>query len=457
MTSSVDTATALAELGAQLVGDALDPTAAGTPFNLATAHHPDLVVRAAAVADVSATVRYAARTGRRIAVQATGHGAAAVGPGTILLLTGDLDDVRVDPDAGTAAVGAGTRWQQVLDAAAPYGLGGLCGSAPGVGVVGYTLGGGLGPVARSFGLAADRVRSVDLVGADGDLRRIDADSDPDLFWALRGGGGAFGVAVGMEFELVPVTALYAGGLWFPADVARRVLHGWRSWAATLPESVTTSVARLNLPPAPELPEPLRGRAVVHVRFAHVGDLGEGERLAAPLRALAPPLLDTLGALPYAALGAIHADPTEPMPVCEQGVLLADLPPAAVEAFADVTAPSAGLPVMLTELRLLGGAVARTPEVPDAIGPRSAAFHLQVIGVLAPPIAAAVPGAVQTVVERMVPWATGGAWPNFAGGVDGVAGARVRRGYGAGIERLDALRRERDPQGMFAPQARWPLA
>ncbi|WP_214404265.1 FAD-binding oxidoreductase [Pseudonocardia lacus] len=424
-------------------------------FNTATAHRPDLVVRAASPADVVDAVRSARETGRKVAVVATGHGAGPTGPGTVLVDTSGLADVSIDPVARTATVGAGATWQQVLDAAAPFGLGGLAGSSPGVGVVGYTLGGGLGPVARTFGLAVDHVLALDVVTADGAARRVDATTEPELFWAIRGGGAAFGLVTGLTMGLVGVRELYGGGLWFSADVARTVLHAWRDWAATLPDSVTTSLARLNLPPAPELPEPLRGRPVVHVRVAHVGDPAEGERLVAPLRAAATPLLDGLGVLPYAALGAVHADPTSPMPVHERGTLLADLPPAAVEAFADVTSPAAGLPIVMAELRLLGGAVGRAPAVPSAAAGRDAAFTLYSLGVLAPPIADAVPGAVDAVLDRLGPWSTGGAMPNFAGPPDAVASTRVRRAFGPDtVARLDALRAALDPRDLFAPAARW---
>ncbi|WP_369138670.1 FAD-binding oxidoreductase [Modestobacter versicolor] len=449
-----------AELAAATTGDVLAPgddgwTEALAGFNLATQHRPELVLVAADAADVATAVRLAARTGRRVAVQATGHGAAAAGPGTVLVSTRRLTGLSVDPRARTATLGAGVRWQQVLDAAAPHGLAALAGSAPGVGAVGYTVGGGLGPVARTFGFAADHVRSLEVVTADGELRRVDAEHEPDLFWALRGGGAAFGLVTAMTVDLFPVATLYAGGLFFSAEVARTVLHRWRDWTQDLPETVSTSVARIDLPPLPELPEPLRGREVVHVRFAFVGDAAEGERWIAPLRTAATPLLDTVGELPYAALGAVHADPVDPLPAMERGSLLAELPPAAVEAFVAVTSPAADLPVMVAELRLLGGAVARPAAVPNAVGGRSAAYALEAVGVLAPPIAALVPQALETVLSAMAPWSTGGALVNFAGGTDRVAVDRVRQAFGDETwDRMVALREATDPDGVLSPAARW---
>ncbi len=445
-----------AELAALVDGEVLpgDRPGAAAGFNVATVHSPDLVVHASSAADVAATVAVAGRAGRRVAVQATGHGAPAAGPGTVLVVTRALDGVTVDPAARTATVGAGATWQQVLDAAAPHGLAPLAGSAPGVGAVGYTLGGGLGPVARTFGFAADAVRSLTVVTADGELVVVDPAANPERFWALRGGGAAFGLVTSMTVDLFPVARLYAGGLWFTAEVARTVLHRWREWALTLPDTVSTSVARLDLPPLPSLPEPLRGRSVVHVRVACVTTAEEGAALVAPMRSAATPLLDTVGDLPYAALGAIHADPVDPMPVAERGELLRELPVEAVEAFLTATAPGRS-PVMMAELRLMGGALARRPRVPSAVGGRTAAAHLHVVGVLAPPVAALVPGAVEDVLDRMRPWSTGASLVNFAGTPGPDADRRVGAGVGPdACARLAALQAVTDPSAVLTPAARW---
>ncbi|WP_432563008.1 FAD-binding oxidoreductase [Kineococcus sp. SYSU DK003] len=431
--------------------------AAGCPgFNVATVHRPEAIVAAADPGDVVATVRWAVRHGRTLAVRATGHGAPATGPGTVLLDTRGLDAVSVDAPARTATVGAGARWQAVLDAAAPAGLGALCGSAPGVGVVGYTLGGGLGPVARTFGLAVDRVRSIDLVSADGRLRRIDAICDPDLFWAVRGGGAAFGIVTSMTFDLLPVASVTAGGAWFSAQVARTVLQRWREWAAAVPGSVSTSLSRLNLPPDPALPEALRGQALVHVRFTHVGEQDSGVALFAPMLQAATPLLSWVQQIPFAQIGRVHADPVDPLPVAERGLLLTEFPAAAVDAFVEVTSAAAGLPLLAAELRLLGGAVAEVAGAPaSAAGGRSAAFSLHVLAVAVPPIAEAVPAALQTVLDRMAPWSTGGCLVNFSGVPSPAVDAAVAAGYSAAdYQRLLDLRQRHDPGGVFAAAARW---
>jgi len=453
-----------------LPGEAAYDAALGG-FNLALVHRPALVVRAASPEDVARAVRAAAGHGLGVGVRSTGHSAAPTGPADVLLDVSALDGLEVDPVARTATVGPGTSWRAVLDAGAPHGLGGLCGSSPHVGVVGYTLGGGLGPLARTFGFAADHVRSLDVVTPDGSLVTASPDRHADLFWALRGGGGAFGVVTSLTFDLFPLRTVHAGTVWFDAADAARVVHRWRELVRDLPESVTTSVARMNLPPLPDLPEPLRGRAVLVVRYVrHLGDDGrDGDTGEAPdgggmvgeaadglvdaLRAVAPPLLDTVGDLPYARIGEIHADPEDPMPFVERGGQLRELTADAVDAFLAAVPP--GSPVAMAEIRLLGGAVARPAAVPNAVAGRDAACTLFVgsLGApLGPPDAAAH---VQAVHDALRPWATGGSLLNFAGPRDAVSAQLMRTSFGPGTyERLVAMRRRLDPLGVLAPSSRW---
>ncbi|RIJ70983.1 FAD-binding oxidoreductase [Nakamurella silvestris] len=456
-----DTAgTLLTELDAATAGQVFGPgdtgyAAAFAPFNLSTVHQPEVVVVAADAADVAAAVGIAARAGRSVAVQATGHGAAPADQETVLISTRLLDTVTVDPQARTATIGAGAIWQQVLDAAAPYGLAALAGSAPHVGAVGYTLGGGLGPVARTFGLASDHVLGFEVVTAGGEIVTVDARNRPELFWALRGGGAAFGIVTSMTIDLIPLATVFGGGLWFAAEDAPALLHTWRNWTLDLPETITTSIARLNLPPLPQLPEPLRGRAVVHLRFASVGDEAEAAAQLDRFRTIATPLMDTVGRIPYAAIGAVHADPVDPIPAADRGIGLSDLPEAAVDSFLAVTSPAARLPFLVAEIRLLGGAVARQSAVPSAVGGRDAAYGLNAIGALVPPIAEHVPGALEAVLAALTPWSSGGSLINFAGSTGAVADARIQRSFAPEVyRRLVALRAETDPAGVFAASARW---
>ena len=453
MTATVptaDTAADLTGLAHRLTGVLALPgeelhTRLSTPWNVAVHTRPAAVVEVRSADDVVAVVRHAAATGARVAVQATGHGIAEDLDGALLVHTGRLDECVVHPD-GWARVGAGVRWQQVLDAAAPHGLAPLCGSAPGVGVVGYTTGGGLGPIARTHGFASDRVRAVEVVTGDGVLRRCTPDQHPDLFWALRGGKGAVGVVTALEFDLVPLSRVLGGAVYFDGTDAGTVLHTWRQWCAELPREATTSVALLQLPPLPGVPEPLAGRLTVAVRFVWTGDPAEGERVLAPVRSCATPLIDTVGTLPFAAIGAVHADPVDPMPTHEASDLLRELPADAVDALLAVAGPGSGSPQVIVELRQLGGALAEAPAVASALCHRDAAFSLVAIGVLAPPIAAVVPAHGEAVREALAPWATGATLPNFSAGT---GAERLARSYDEPtLARLSALAAQYDPAGVL---------
>ena len=417
-------------------------TRLATPWNVAVTARPAAVVEARSAGDVVEAVRFAGRSGLAVAVQATGHGIADGLDGALLVHTGRLDDCVVHPD-GWARVGAGVRWQQVIEAAAPHGLAPLNGSSPGVGVVGYTTGGGLGPMARTYGLASDLVRAVEVVTGDGELRRATATEHPDLFWGVRGGKGALGVVTAMEFDLVPLERFFGGALWFDGADAATVLHTWRAWCADLPEQATTSVALLQLPPLPGVPEPLAGRLTVAVRLVWTGDPAEGEALVAPMRACAPTLVDGIGVLPYTAIGMVHADPVDPAPVSESSDLLRELPAEAVDALLATTGPGSGSPQAVVELRQLGGAVARAPRVPGALCHRDAAFTLNVIGMLVPPVADVVGPHAAQVLAALRPWATGGLLPNFAAGT---GADRIARSYDdATLTRLTALAERYDPR------------
>jgi FAD/FMN-containing dehydrogenase len=372
-----------------------------------------VVVGATSAHDVAAAVRHAARTGRRVAVQGTGHGLQSDLAGTVLVSTRRMDGVTIDPESAVARVQAGARWRQVIDAAAPYGLAPLNGSSSQVGVVGYTLGGGLGPMARRFGFAADHVRRFTIVTADGEIRDVTAASDPDLFWAVRGGKSNFGIVTELEFGLVPVARFYGGCLFFPAEATAAVLHAWREWAPTLTDDATTSVAMLRLPPDPALPEPLRGRFVTTLRFVHLGSAEEGAAVLAPMRAVATPLMDLVDEMPYAAVDAVHMDPTEPMPVRECGVTVDALPAAAVDALLAACGPEVPAPLVMVEIRLLGGAIARDPEVPNAVAGRDAAFSVFTIGAPFGPPVEVTAAATAAVVDAVRPWACGGLL-NFVG-------------------------------------------
>ncbi|MGP4055571.1 FAD-binding oxidoreductase [Mycobacterium sp. 4D054] len=417
------------------------------PWNVAAPVTPAAVVLATSAEDVAGTVRFAATHGFTVAVQATGHGAVGVGPGTILVLTAAMKHCEVDVLNRTVRVGAGARWQDVIDVAAPHGLAPLCGSAPGVGVVGYLTGGGIGPLVRTAGLSSDHVRAFDVVTGEGRLLRATPDENADLFWGLRGGKATLGIVTAVEMDLLPIPEFYGGAVFFDGAATAEVLHAWRAWSVGLPETVNTSIAVQQLPPLPGVPEPLAGRMTVAVRYTAVGDFADAERLLAPMRAAATPILDSVGVLPYAAIGAVHADPVDPMPINEDQALLSELPAEAIDALLAVAGPGSGSPQVLVELRLLGGALAREPQHRSAFCHRDAAFSLAVIGAPMPENAAVVVEHARAVTAAVAPWATGGQMPNFAPSYDPARPARV---YNQDtLHWLAALADRYDPAGVLA--------
>src|SRR4051794_25376430 len=251
-------------------------------WNTSTTNRPPLVVGAASADDVAATVRFALRHGLSVAVQATGHGASFPVEDGVLINTRRMDGVCIDVQRGVARIGAGAKWAAVIAAAAPYGLAPLSGSTSDVGAVGYTLGGGMGPLGRRYGFSADRVRSVEIVTGDGRLRTITADDDTGLFWGIRGGKGNLGIVTAIEVDLVLLPRLYGGAIFFDGADSAKVLHAWREWVQTVPEAMTSSVALLRLPDIEQVPPPLRGRLTLHLRIAYIGEACYGEKLVAPL-------------------------------------------------------------------------------------------------------------------------------------------------------------------------------
>src|SRR3954469_11003905 len=244
-------------LMATVVGSVLLPGDAGydeecAVFNLNHELVPAVIVVAESATDVRAAVAFAARQHRPVLVKSTGHQMVGQAHGAVVIATRRMNDVAIDAVGRTARVGAGAIWSEVVEKAAKAGLAPLNGSNPTVGVAGYTLGGGLSPtLGRSYGYAADHVRSLDVVTADGELRHVDRESEPELFWALRGGKGNFGVVTALEFDLFPVPRLYGGGIYFPGERMAEVLRAWSAWLPGTPETMVSSFAVLRQPPVPE--------------------------------------------------------------------------------------------------------------------------------------------------------------------------------------------------------------
>jgi FAD/FMN-containing dehydrogenase len=416
------------------------------PWNVAVATTPLAVVGVASAEEVARVVGFANGERLPIAVQASGHGAFVPVGDAILVVTGALDELTIHADERWARVGAGVRWQAVLDAAAPFGLAALAGSSPSVSVVGYTTGGGHGPLARSLGLASDRVRAFEVVTGDGVLRRATATEEPDLFWGLRGGKGALGIVTAIEFDLLPIPTIHGGGLWFDGADAGAVLRAWAAWCPGLPAEATTSVALMQIPDMPGVPPPIAGRMTVAVRWAWTGSVAAGEAALAPMRAVAPLLIDGVAEMPYAALAMIHMDPVDPLPAFEGHALLASFPVEAAEALVAVAGPGSGSPQVVTEIRQLGGALAVEPAVPSAFARRDAAYSLFTVGIGVPPVVEAVEAHAAAVRSALEPWTGKGGLPNFSLGVDQV---RFMRAFPADVHvRLASVARTYDPNGIL---------
>jgi len=384
-------------------------------WNLAADQRPRHVAFPETADDVVKLVTFAGGEGLRVAPQGTGHGAGALGAieDAVLMRPSRMRDVAIDPGQRRARVGAGVTWAEVQAAAAAHGLAGLAGTAPEVGVVGYTLGGGLGWLARRYGLACNSVLAIDVVTANGLLLHVDREHDPDLFWALRGGGGSFGVVTALEFALYPVRELYAGALFWPQERAAEILHAWQAWTTGLPDTVTSVGRLLNLPPIPEIPEGLRGRSFVLVEAACLATEGEGIELLRPLRERGPEI-DTFTMLPPTALGALHMDPVDPVPVSIDGWLLADLPSAAIDAVVEAAGPESGSPLLSVELRHLGGALLDAAPEHGALASLDARFATATLSLVPnADMAAAVERHSAIVRAALAPWEAERNYPNFA--------------------------------------------
>ncbi|OOC53971.1 MULTISPECIES: FAD-binding oxidoreductase [Nocardiopsis] len=422
------------ELSSLLRGRVLAPgeegfDRAGRPWNLAVEQSVAAVVEAADADDVAALVRHAHRAGLAVAAQPTGHGASGAAEGAVLLRTGALDEVGIDVRRQVARVGAGVSWGRVQEAAAEHGLTGLPGSSPVVGVAGYTLGGGLSWFGRRHGWAADGVTALEVVGAEGERARVTAGSDPDLFWALRGGGGDFAVVTALEFDLHPAPGLYGGRLVWPADRAERVLGAYTEVTSNAPEELTVW---LNLQHVPGL-EP-----TVSVDVTFLGG-GEGaEKLLRPFEVAGTPLRGSLGVLPLTALGSITAEPTDPSPNLARAALLTDLGWEGVRALlAEPIAPLLGV-----QVRHLGGALAGASDTP--FGPLDEPYYLYAMGVpLTPEVGEGVRARQDALVEALGSHVSGRRPLTALAPGDSAADAFSP----SVLERLRRIKRERDPRGV----------
>jgi FAD/FMN-containing dehydrogenase len=350
-------------------------------FNLALDLRPAAVALPRTVSDVVAAVDHARAQGLRVAPQATGHNADAHGTldDTLLVDVRELQEVSIDAAARLVRVGAGVKWGRVAPKLSDYGLAAVHGSSPDVGIAGYSLGGGMGWLSRTYGLQTNSVTAIELVTADGRAARVDAVHEPDLFWALRGGNGNFGVVTAIEFAVYPVESLYAGVMFFPFERAAEVLHVWSELVPTLPDEMTSWASLVQFPDAPFVPASVRGGSFTVVYGAFLGNEAEGRALLRPVRDLGP-AMDTFAEVPPAALGELAMDPPDPLPFVPTTALLGDLPAAGVDELVTAVGPGSGSNLALVELRQLGGALGRHAPGAGARATLPGALSLLALGV-----------------------------------------------------------------------------
>jgi FAD binding domain/Berberine and berberine like len=444
----------LSELQAAINGSVLVP---GSPeydqarrgWNLSVEQLPALIVAATSREDVLQAVRFARRNSLNVAVQSTGHGAIRPADGDLLILTSAMTGIQVDPDRQTVRVAAGVKWGMVLEKTQPFGLSPLLGSSPGVGVVGYTLGGGMGWLARKYGMAADSLLDVELVTGDGALIHANASENSDLFWGLRGGGGNFGVVTSLEFKLFPVSTVYGGNLYYPAEMAREVMARYRDWVATLPDEMTTSIVVMNYPSMPQLPPALSGKSFVIVRGCFTGPVELGEKLIEAWRSWRTPAIDEFKTMPFSQVASISNDPPNPMPVFMTGTWLSELADEAIDQIVRYGLEArAGLPLMFIEVRHAGGAIARLDASASAYSSREALFNLVSIGLSpSPEVYAGLKGHTDRLKLELSQYLTGSVYLNFLDGAE--ARRRTKQAYAPEVfRRLQDLKLKFDPQNVF---------
>ena len=443
------------ELEAGFKGEVVWPGDAGYDparqvFNAMIDKRPSMIVRPTGPADIIDAVNLAREKGMLLAIRCGGHSIAgnSVCDGGMLIDLSSLKGVRVDAANRTARANAGVLWGEFDRETQMFGLATPGGRVTTTGVGGFTLGGGYGWLSPKYGLTCDNLISADVVTADGRLVTASERENEDLFWALRGGGGNFGVVTSFEFRLHPVGPMVAAGMliYRPED-AKAVLRGYRDYVESAPEELVTAVALVTAPPEPFVPEDMRGKAALGVVPFYIGDVAEGERAIAPLKKLGPLAVDLVQPMPYTAFQAM-LDPFAPLgwQSYNRGLHLKGLPDGAIDAYVSVGSEALS-PLNQAIIFRHGGEVSRIPDDANAASHRDAVY-------MAHPIAMWMDPAdmdreldwVRRFSDAFGPYTTGGVYLNFEpnAGED-----RVRAGFGpAKFERLQQVKAKWDPGNLF---------
>ncbi|MBZ0283094.1 MAG: FAD-binding oxidoreductase [Anaerolineae bacterium] len=446
--------TTLEDLKSRILGEVIVPGDADyddarKAWNLNVNQHPAVIVIAQSAADVAEAVRYANIEDLGVAVQATGHGISRPADDAVLIIMSEMTTVRINVEDQTAWIEGGTKWGKVLQAAQAAGLAPLLGSSPIVGAVGYTLGGGMGWLARKYGMSVDSVNYFEVITADGRLVHASAYENSDLFWGLRGGGGSFGVITGMEVQLYPVTTVFGGTMLYPASVAKEVFTRYREWIANAPDELTSSISLMNFPPIPQVPEFLRGQSFVMVRGLYCGAVADGEALIQPWLDWMQPVANQWRAMPFSEVETVSNDPKDPSIGWSTSVWLRELSDEAIDTLIQRVLPHQGPPALVfAEIRYAGGAISKVNAEANAYGNRDANLVLQMIGM------APTPEMHRNLVEytnlikrELTPVLTGGIYINFLEGEEKwnkTKDAFLPETY----QRLTAIKAKYDPENRF---------
>ena len=380
---------------------------------------PAVVMMPSTSADVASAVSFAREHNLSIAVQGGGHGHPHPANDALLVNFASMTTVRVTPvaaasdspgrsgAAGTARAEAGAKWRDVITAAHPHGLAPLNGYSGTVGVSGYTLGGGIGWLVRQYGAAAGSLRSAELVTADGQLLQVNDQNHADLFWGLRGGGGNFGIVTSLEFDLYPVKEIFGGFVVYPLAQGKQVLSAYAEWTKTVPDTLTSAVRLVHYPPAPVIPEPLRGASAIVIMACCTGSTAEGEALLKPLRSIGTPMLDTFRPMPYAQIATVANDPPDAPPLFTflNGGGLRDMSSDVIDALLRIGGDRAS-GIFMVEARHAGGALARQPEEAMPFGFRSPWFISALAAAPTPQVLEGGKGSIAALLEALKPALTG---------------------------------------------------
>ncbi len=414
-------------------------------FNVLLSQDPAGIVTPHGARDVAEAVAYAKAEGLRIGAQRTGHSAEPLGDlsGTLLVRTGAMDQVSIDADRRVARVGSGALWGDLVPQASEMGLAAAHGSSPTVGIVGYSLGGGVGWYSRKHGLQSNLVTAIELVDAEGAERRVDAENDAELFWAMRGAAGDFGIVTALEFELLRIDEVFAGALFFPLERMGEVFAAWHAFTATAPDEVTSVARMMNFPPIPEIPEPMRGNSFAIVEAVALLPEAEATEVLAPLRDLGP-AMDTFQTQPPAGISGLHMDPTDPAPYAGASMLLGDLPAAAIDTFVRAVGPDSGTHLLSVEIRHDGGAMSRSAPDHGAMDTLPGEFLMFGVNIVPDPSAMTPTKSwLAAMQSAMSPW-DAGRYLNFSDESEDISVAFPP----ATVERLRVAKANYDPENLF---------